>query len=1092
MDDMHGASATTEFISSKDAAALFGVTNDHVSRLCRQGRIKGSLEGGVWLVDKASVIAFFAEKGISPRAVPVNDMRAKFVYVRPELQAPVLPVVAPMTAAPMLVVPPPSLLPVVSSPTPIRLPLREVAAVSVLAVFLVFAVSSNGRAIADRLFSQPTHLAAAGATSFFGEVIEDIRAFFSGSRDGVRIAAPVQILPANSLFRSPLASPSFSTIQSRPVTAPASRTASNTVVQNITNPVVERVVETQRVVTGGGGVSLAFLNQRLQELDNKLSSQMYSLSYASSRAPDNSTTQSNSTMISQTNAIHELHGTRLYNPTITGATIEGSANLTTLGVTNTASIGGNTTIGGNLTVTGSATFGSFTIGTVVSTSTTVTNLLATNATTTNLYASSLMLGAPLAVQYGGTGTTTIPTFGKLLLGNAAGGYDLVATSSLGITASTTATWGAITGTLSSQSDLQSALDAKLSLTSWYATTTDALDEGLVNLYFTNNRVASVIAGTTTDALAEGSSRLYYTDTRVNTFLASSTTIPKTFAANAWSQPQTFSGGFVSQASSTVSGLLIASNASTTNLSTASLWILGQAAGCAQFDANGRLTTTGISCGTGSGTWPFTPDTYAGVPVQSTTTSLWLKNVSLVASSTSFTRASTTQFTASGDTWFSGLTSALLSTDQNGLVSATTTIGTNLLAGSLGTINGVTFDRGSTIVVASTTLLGDNNTFSGSNIFSSPLTLSGTSGTSTIASGQGFTIGSTQFVVQQGSGRVGIGTNAPAYQLDVSGTGRFSSTLSLGSVTTCTGAQALQTDGSGNISCGTISVGGASSGGGWTTNAIGRVSLSTTTDLVVVGASTSPYAKLSVLSGGTGTTTLALVPAAAQTANIFDIYDTSGLLSTVFTAGGSFGLGTTSPATTLSVGGSGYFTGGLGVGILNTSAGTLQTSGTAVIGGLLRANAGASTTVLSLSTGSATTTLTAAATSTFALGIQTTALNLTGAATSTAANGFNLAAGCFAVGGTCLVTGTTLLGSNNTWTGLNTFANSSTSLASFSGSTWFTSISANAVLATDANGRLVATTSLGLINGTSIVPGTTMTITAASSTLLANSNTFSGA
>jgi hypothetical protein len=44
----------------------------------------------------------------------------------------------------------------------------------------------------------------------------------------------------------------------------------------------------------------------------------------------------------------------------------------------------------------------------------------------------------------------------------------------------------------------------------------------------------------------------------------------------------------------------------------------------------------------------------------------------------------------------------------------------------------------------------------------------TTGTSTIASGQGFTIGTSQFVLQQGSGFVGIGTNAPAEKLEVAG------------------------------------------------------------------------------------------------------------------------------------------------------------------------------------------------------------------------------------------------------------------------------------------------------------------------------------
>lgn len=38
----------------------------------------------------------------------------------------------------------------------------------------------------------------------------------------------------------------------------------------------------------------------------------------------------------------------------------------------------------------------------------------------------------LGIAHGGTGTSTVPTYGKLLVGNNSGGYDLVATSSLGV------------------------------------------------------------------------------------------------------------------------------------------------------------------------------------------------------------------------------------------------------------------------------------------------------------------------------------------------------------------------------------------------------------------------------------------------------------------------------------------------------------------------------------------------------------------------------------------------------------------------------------------------------------------------------------
>src|SRR6185437_12146377 len=38
----------------------------------------------------------------------------------------------------------------------------------------------------------------------------------------------------------------------------------------------------------------------------------------------------------------------------------------------------------------------------------------------------------IGIPYGGTGTSTLPTYGKLLVGNSLGGYDYVATSSLGL------------------------------------------------------------------------------------------------------------------------------------------------------------------------------------------------------------------------------------------------------------------------------------------------------------------------------------------------------------------------------------------------------------------------------------------------------------------------------------------------------------------------------------------------------------------------------------------------------------------------------------------------------------------------------------
>ncbi|HUD03063.1 MAG TPA: tail fiber domain-containing protein, partial [Candidatus Paceibacterota bacterium] len=60
--------------------------------------------------------------------------------------------------------------------------------------------------------------------------------------------------------------------------------------------------------------------------------------------------------------------------------------------------------------------------------------------------------------------------------------------------------------------------------------------------------------------------------------------------------------------------------------------------------------------------------------------------------------------------------------------------------------------------------------------------------------------------------------------------------------------------------------------------------------------------------------------------------TIGAGSDIVNFGVNVGIGSTTPATTLSVSGNGYFTGGVGIGIENNTAGTLQTSGNGLFGG----------------------------------------------------------------------------------------------------------------------------------------------------------------
>ena len=90
----------------------------------------------------------------------------------------------------------------------------------------------------------------------------------------------------------------------------------------------------------------------------------------------------------------------------------------------------------------------------------------------------------------------------------------------------------------------------------------------------------------------------------------------------------------------------------------------------------------------------------------------------------------------------------------------------------------------------------NLNFNGTTLATPLLAASQGSGTSTISSGQGFTIGGSQFVVQQGSGNVGIGTTSPWALFSVSGSAN--GTIPALVVATTSGAYAFQVDQNGNV------------------------------------------------------------------------------------------------------------------------------------------------------------------------------------------------------------------------------------------------------------------------------------------------------
>jgi len=176
------------------------------------------------------------------------------------------------------------------------------------------------------------------------------------------------------------------------------------------------------------------------------------------------------------------------------------------------------------------------------------------------------------------------------------------------------------------------------------------------------------------------------------------------------------------------------------------------------------------------------------------------------------------------------------------------------------------------------------------------------------------------------GTLGVGTTSPSETFAVHGGAFFSGnvfganfvatgTTKFGGITytwptSLVAGNVLQTDSNGNLSWASVS-GGGGSDANWSfiESSGGYVRLATTTNRIGIGT-TTPYAKLSINSGGIATTTLALVPVVGQTANVIDIYNSAGELTSVYTAAGRFGIGTTSPGQLFSAQGNALISGNL--------------------------------------------------------------------------------------------------------------------------------------------------------------------------------------
>lgn len=266
-----------------------------------------------------------------------------------------------------------------------------------------------------------------------------------------------------------------------------------------------------------------------------------------------------------------------------------------------------------------------------------------------------------AISWTGLSTTSQPSSSNLLVSNGSNGVYGVATSTLSASSPLT---GSFTQVGSGGSlGIQAATAGQ-------------------NGYLSSTDYSLLHTGTTTF-----SSPLVYTG---STNAVTCPTCITAVASDPFTHPATTQ-------SATTSTMLFFGSASTSKFTaTSSVWLTGVTASrplyvdsnglvgsagsgvsgnCVQWAANNTLGDAGSACGTGGGTDIFSHPT----ATQSATTSTILF----------YGNASTTKFTATSSVWFTGTTNAVLSTDQNGLVGATTSIGVNYLTGILPVAKGGT-------------------------------------------------------------------------------------------------------------------------------------------------------------------------------------------------------------------------------------------------------------------------------------------------------------------------------------------------------------------------------------------------------------------
>ncbi|MBI2610881.1 excisionase family DNA-binding protein [Candidatus Kaiserbacteria bacterium] len=476
------------YISATEAAELANLSRDYVARLCKEGRLSGKRVGKHWYVNRDSLQEFVlrqeharakrrdeltrerreeyrAEAGgsrfqIAPRMAP-RVQSALVSAVQPQAASFARAISsAPLQAASLGKQVGAHALP------PLADTLHKLVAIVTALLFTVgtylFVDAQYARLTAQRGFTERASLlayafvdsagrqlalAAENPAGAFSSTFEELARFVNRRVDALvynimfpqsltglaqnRELVSVRVVPRGGVAGG-------SAIASSGI--PAAGTPSTRVQTIVNQPVIERVVETQRIVSSAGGLTEEILTARLNQLDSKLTSQIYAVASVGNA---NSTTIVNhynavggALRIDQLDDI-DLNDSDIVRGRITNSSITNSSvSATTLSASGATSLAG-TTVTGNLAVTGtisgaiSSSVGTF--GYITATSTTATSTFASGGVaigTTSPSANSLFtVGTSSPLFYIdrltgriGIGTSVPTSSAALQIDSTAGGF----------------------------------------------------------------------------------------------------------------------------------------------------------------------------------------------------------------------------------------------------------------------------------------------------------------------------------------------------------------------------------------------------------------------------------------------------------------------------------------------------------------------------------------------------------------------------------------------------------------------------------------------------------------------------------------------